>query len=396
MSGKVRLGSDLERKKWLRDGIKPAASKSFWGPYTSSNSTAIVYQENNSEAGSGHTVVFDYSGKLTGKAVKGKDTAYGKGEIKRKFSGLITVDRYRIPVDNGDKFDGKNIGDLTINEHSDSRTKLADLFIRWKDQMLFDAAQGSIGAVAKAKPSHIYSLSTTFDYSSMLLLEQAVKTGLGFKTSSATGAVTTTDAARRAPLEPFKTEGGEDLFLFLVDSYMATKLKTSTGYQNLVFNADVRGNNNRAITSIIGKIGRFVIVEASDFFGATEGAGNFGLEDSEVEIAGLRKYSTNGTYNGATGLVAWEGQTTFSYATPGNIVSRGLILGQSALQAAFGKMPDYKFQESTDFGITSESAIEFWTNAQKTVLTLESGEDYKQAKISNLDYGVIAVDLIHV
>ena len=47
MSGKVRLGSDLERKKWLRDGIKPAASKSFWGPYTASNSTAIVYQENN-------------------------------------------------------------------------------------------------------------------------------------------------------------------------------------------------------------------------------------------------------------------------------------------------------------------------------------------------------------
>jgi len=176
---------------------------------------------------------------------------------------------------------------------------------------------------------------------------------------------------------------------------MATSLKTSTGYQNLVFNADVRGNNNRAITSIIGKIGRFVIVEASDFFGYTEGSGNFGLEDSEVEIAGLRKYLTDGTVDATTPLVAWEGQDTFSYDTAANIMSRGLILGQSALQAAFGKMPDYKFQESTDFGITSESAIEFWTNAQKTVLTLEGGEDYKQAKILDLDYGVIAVDLKH-
>lgn len=396
MSGKVRLGSDLERKKWLRDGIKPAASKSFWGPYTASNSTGIVYQENDESAASGHTVVFDYSGKLTGKAVKGKTTAYGKGEIKRKFSGLITVDRYRIPVNNGDKFDGVDIGDLTINEHSDSRTKLADLFIRWKDQMLFDAAQGSIGPVAKAKPSHIYDLGTTFDYSKLLDLETAVKTGLGFKASSSTGAVTTTNASRRAPLEAFKTEGGEDMFLFLVDSYMANKLKNSAGYQNLVFQADVRGNNNRAITSIIGKIGRFIIVEAPDFFGYTEGAGNFGLEDSEVEIAGLRKYLTTGTISASTSLVAWEGQDTFLYDTPANIMSRGLILGQSALQAAFGKMPDYKFQESTDFGITSESAIEFWTNAQKTVLTLEGGEDYKQAKISGLDYGVIAVDLKHV
>lgn len=395
MSGQVRMNSPLERKKWIRDGIKPAAAKSFWGPYTANSSTAIVYQENDISASEGHTVVFDYSGKLTGKAIKGKNTAYGKGEVKRKFSGLITVDRYRIPVDNGDKFDGVNIGDLTINEHSDSRKKLADLFIRWKDQMLFDAAQGSIGAVKTAKPSHIYDLGTTFDYNKLLVLEQAVKTGLGFVKASTTGAVTTNKADRRAPLEPFKTENGEDIFLFLVDSYMSTKIKTSNGYQNLVFNADVRGNNNRAITSIIGKIGRFIIVEAPDFFGATLGAGNFGLDDSEVEISGLRKYLTDGTIDATTPLVAWEGQDDFSYDVPGSIVSRGLILGQSALQMAFGKMPDYKFKSSTDFDITSESAIEFWTNAQKTVLQLEGGEDYKQAKILNLDYGVIAVDLTH-
>ena len=395
MSGQVRYGSPLERKKWIRDGIKPAAAKSFWGPYTASNSTAIVYQENDINAGAGLTVVFDYSGKLTGKAIKGKNTAYGKGEIKRKFSNSIVVERYRIPVDNGDKFDGANIGDLTINQHTDSRTKLADLFIRWKDQMLFDASQGCLGLVSLAKPSHIFNLGTVFDYNTLLLLEQAVKTGLGFMKASSTGAVTTNKADRRAPLEAFKTEGGEDIFLFLVDSYMATKIKTSTGYQNLVFNADVRGNNNRAITSIIGKLGRFIIVEAPDFFGSTLGKGNFGLDDSEVEISGLRKYLSDGTVDATTPLVAWEGQDDFTYETAANIMSRGLILGQSALQMAFGKMPDYKYQESTDFGITSESAIEFWTNAQKTVLQLEGGEDYKQAKITNIDYGIIAVDLQH-
>jgi hypothetical protein len=392
-TAQVAIGSDLERKKWMREGLVQAASTSFWGPYTGGSSNAIVYQVNNESAGDGHTVVFDYSGKISGKAVKGKDTAYGKGEIKRKFSDKITVERYRIPVDNGDKFDGKNIGDLTINEHSDSRSKLADLFIRWKDQMIFDALQGGTDTA----PSHIYDLGTTFDYDDLISIEDALKTGKGFKTASATGAVTTTAAGRRAPLEPFRLENGEAVWLFIIDSFMATKLKQSTKYQTIVPQADVRGMNNRVISGVIGKLGRLVIVEASDFFGYTDGTGAFGMVDSEVEIAGLRKYTTDGTIDATTPLTGWEGQEAFDTdsATAAKLMSRGLILGQGAVQMAFGKMPDYKFQESTDFGITSQSAVEFWTEAKKTNLKLEGGAVYKAAKISGLDFGVIAVDIKH-
>lgn len=389
----VAIGSDLERKKWMREGLVQAASTSFWGPYTGNSSNAIVYQVNNESAGDGHTVVFDYSGKISGKAVKGKDTAYGKGEIKRKFSDKITVERYRIPVDNGDKFDGTNIGDLSINEHSDSRSKLADLFIRWKDQMIFDALQGGTDTA----PSHIYDLGTTFTYDDLLSIETALKTGKGFKAASATGALTTTAAARRAPLEPFRLENGESVWLFVVDSFMAQTLKASSGYQTIVINADIRGNNNRALSGVIGKIGKLVIVEASDFFGYTDGTGAFSMDDSEVEIAGLRKYTTDGTIDATTPLTGWEGQDAYETdaGTASKLMSRGLILGQGAVQMAFGKMPDYKFQESTDFGITSQSAVEFWTEAKKTNLKLEGGAVYKAAKISGLDFGVIAVDIKH-
>ena len=392
-SGSVTIGSDIERKKWLREGLVQAASMSFWGPYTGNSSNSIVYQVNNEGAGDGHTVVFDYSGKISGKAIKGKDTAYGKGEVKRKFSDKITVERYRIPVDNGDKFDGVNIGDLTINEHSDSRGKLSDLFIRWKDQMVFDALQGGTDTA----PSHIYDLGTTFTYNDLLSIETAVKTGKGFKTASATGALTTTAAGRRAPLEPFRLDNGESIWLFAVDSFMAEKLKASSGYQTIVINADVRGNNNRTLSGVIGKIGRLVIVEASDFFGFTEGTGAFGMDDSEIEIAGMRKYTTDGTIDATTPLTGWEGQDAFETdsATAAKLMSRGLILGQGAVQMAFGKMPDYKFQESNDFGITSESAVEFWTEAKKTNLKLEGGAVYKSAKLTGLDFGVIAVDIKH-
>jgi hypothetical protein len=389
----VALGSDLQRKKWMREGLVQAASTSFWGPYTGTSSNSIVYQVNNESAGDGHTVVFDYSGKISGKAVKGKDTAYGKGEIKRKFSDKITVERYRIPVDNGDKFDGVNIGDLSINEHSDSRAKLADLFIRWKDQMIFDALQGGTDTV----PSHIYDLGTTFDYDDLIKIEDALKTGKGFKAASATGALTTTAAGRRAPLEAYRLENGESVWLMVLDSYMASKLKQATKYQTIVPQADIRGANNRVLSGVIGKIGRLVIVEASDYFGYTDGTGAFSMDDSEIEIAGLRKYTTDGTIDATTPLTGWEGQAAFDTdaATAAKLMSRGLILGQGAVQMAFGKMPDYKFQESTDFGITSQSAVEFWTEAKKTNLKLEGGEVYKAAKISGLDFGVIAVDIKH-
>ncbi len=120
-TGVVDYNSLLERKKWMREGLIQASSKSFWSAYTGMSRENIVYQENNENSGEGHTVVFDFDGNLSGKAIKGKARAIGNGEQKRKFSDRITVERYRLVVNNGDVFDGKNIGDLRINEHSDSR-----------------------------------------------------------------------------------------------------------------------------------------------------------------------------------------------------------------------------------------------------------------------------------
>lgn len=369
----VSLSSDLKRKKWMREGLIQAASKSFWSPMTGSSKDAIVYQVNNANAAEGHTVVFDYSGNTTGKAIKGKDTAYGKGQTKRKFSDKITVDRYRLVVDNGDEFDGVDIGDLSINQHSDSRSKLGDQFIRFKDQSLFDAAQGNLGQ----SPSHIIDLGTTFTFSDLLDIEKTLKTSNGFSTGSV-----------RRPPDPYLTKDGEPIWLFVIDAAMANLLRADTsGYQTIVRSGDVRGNNNRNIKGVIGKLGALMIVESDQFFGETAGTTTgWNLDDSEIEISGLRQYAGS---NPAT--APWTGQTGFDYAHA-NLHSRGLIMGAGALQCAFGKMPDYKYQESTDFGITSESAVEFWMNSRKCKLTAEN-TDYKQAKVASIDYGVVAVDV---
>ena len=374
----LALSSDLKRKRWMREGMIQAASKSFWSPLTGSSKDGVVYQVNNTSAKEGHTVVFDYSGNISGKAKKGKEQAYGHGETKRKFSDKVTVDRYRLVVDNGDEFDAVDIGDLKISQHSDSRSKLSDLFVRWKDQALFDAAQGLLTTNQGVQaPTHIIDLGTTFTFDELTDIETTLKTSNGFDTGSV-----------RRPLDVYQTKDGEPCWLFVIDAAMAALLRKDTsGYQTMMAQADVRGNGNRLIKGVIGKIGSMMIVVADQFFGQTalEVTG-WGLNDSEVEISGLRQYA------GADPATApWTGQSTFDYSHA-NLHSRGLILGAGALQLAFGKHPDYHWQPSEDFGITSESALEVWCETQKTKLTAEN-TDYEAAKVANIDYGVVAVDV---
>jgi hypothetical protein len=363
----------------MREGMIQAASKSFWSPYTGMSKDAVVYQVNNTNASEGHTVVFDFSGNIAGKPKKGKETAYGEGEAKRKFSDKVTVDRYRFVVDNGDEFDAVDIGDLNISQHSDSRSKLSDLFIRWKDQALFDAAQGNVTTLVSGAqaPTHVIDLGTTFTFDSLTDIETTLKTSNGFDTGNV-----------RRPLDPFQLADGEPVWLFIIDAAMAGMLRKDTsGYQTIVSRSDVRGNNNRNLKGVIGKIGAMLIVQADQFFGSTAGsATGWGLNDSSVEISGLRQYS------GADPASApWTGQTGFDYAHA-NLHSRGLIMGTGALQLAFGKMPDYKWQPSEDFGITSESCLEVWMETQKCKFPAEN-DDYEAAKIAAIDYGVVAVDV---
>lgn len=370
----IALNSQLKRKAWMRQGLVQASSKSFWSPMTGNTKDSIVFQAKNENSGAGHTVVFDFSGNLTGKAVRGKDTAFGKGEEKRKFSDSLVVDRYRLVVDNGDKFDGVDINDLEINEHENSRSMLGDLFVRFKDQALFDAAQGLLNTQqgTAVAASHVISLGTTFDFNSLIQIETIIKNGQGYSTG-----------AQRRPLDPYMTADGKPIWLFAIDSAMAGKLKQASGWQGIMQNADVRGTDNKLIKGVIGKVGNLYIVEADNFFGATSATGtSWGMNETEIEISGLRQRDAAGK---------WSGQAGFS--TAGNVFSRGVILGAGALQTGYGLQPDYKFQESNDFGITSESALETWMEVKKTTLLPEQGPALKQAAVTGLDYGVVCVDV---
>lgn len=374
-TGVVKPGSDLERKKWVQEGLVQATSKSFWGGYTGTSSSAVVMQSNNENSKEGHTVVFDFDGNLSGKAVKGKETAFGKGEQKKKFSDKVTVERYRLVVDNGDKFDGVNIGDLKINEHSDSRTKLVDLFTRFKDQALFDAGQGNIitNEDGVQAPSHTIEIASGFGFDSLIDLETTLRTSQGY-----------TSGGIRRPLIPFNMNEQDPVWVVVIDASVAAVLRKDDRWNSIIPQADPRGTGNRALSGEIKRIGALMVVVAPQFFGATSTGTGWGLNDSEIEISGLRQQDR------ANGNV-WTGQAGFDY-TSSNLWSRCLVLGAGGLQLAFGKMPDYRWQESEDFGIKSESCLEVWMEARKTHLKAEN-KKYKAAKVSDLDHGVVALDV---
>ena len=373
-TGVVNYNSPLIRQKWMAEGLVGTAPKSFWAPYIGKTSNSIIMQKNDITADkAGKTVVFDFDGYLVSGPVKGKTTAFGKGEEKRKFSDSLTIERYRFPVDNGDAFDGIEIGDLSITQHADSRSKLADKWVKFKDQAIFDSAQQQV--------THIIQ-SSTFGFDDFLDIENIIKTGNGY-----------TIGGRRMPLQPFYTADMKPVWLMVIDSSLKTKLLKSSGAQSVFKDADIRGNENRLFKGVIGKIGNFVVVEADTFFGIQSGAiitDLYAAMDniSELQGAGLRQYVDNGTVTFKP--KKWSGDTGY-FAETGAIYSRGLILGAGAMQQAFGRMPDYKYQESEDFGIKSESMLEVWCNTRTTSMTVEN-LDYDTG-IGGISNGSIAFDI---
>ena len=377
-TGVVQINSELIRKGWMVEGMVQGKAKSWWSPLIGSTKAAIVYQVNDFGAGNGHTVVFDYSGNLSGEGFEDKEQAYGKGEAKKKFSDKLIVKRVRYAVDNGDEYDAVNIGDLELTMHQDSRVKLSDLWNRNKDQWLFDAAQGRLNSQANShalrpnKKATIGALVAadvlTYDY--IWDIEEIVRVGEGYQTGG-----------KRRPLDPYTGTDSDPVWLFAIDPTMKRQLLQDGPLQTVMSQSDVRGEGNMLIKGQLGKIGTLLITETPRFFG-TSSARTPGK--TSCEISGLRLVDSAGLYSGETGFGA--------SATV--IASRGLLLGSGALQLGIGKMPEYRWQSSQDFGIDSESAVISWIGVQKTKLIAED-VDYLDAKVAGMDYGVVAVDVFN-
>ena len=367
----LRYGNTLERQQWMVEGIIQEKSQSFWNGLIGNSADSVIYQKNDLRASEGMTINFDYKGNLATAGFRGREQAFGNAPVKFKFSDQIVIEDGRYTVDNGREFDAAVIGDIDLSTHEDSRSLLADNFIRAKDQMFFDLGSGYLRGEALShvmRPSNVaVSAMTTahkMSWSFLVKLETAAKTGkIG-------------TYERRSPIKPFKMADGKKYWLVILDSYQIQDLLEDTKFQSIYTQAQVRGNGNELISHAIAKVGSLIIMEAQTFFGESKSNELF---KQSVETAGLRTIDQAGTFSGTT------------TAQTGKIASRGFLVGAGAFQFGVGKMMDYKFQPSQDFGITSESCVETWLQAKRCNLTAEV-EDYKEAKVANMDYSLFAFD----
>ena len=374
-TGVVTYNSVLKRRQWMLEGLVQKASTSWWAGMKGSSKDSIVFVTTDASKGAGHEVVFQFGGNVSGAAKVDKERLRGNEEQKKQFSDKIRVRRIRHGLDNGDEFDAIDIGNQPLSTHSNSRNLLADWYVRQSDQWLFDAAQGRLNGeslthiVRPNGRATIAALTSadTFGYDFLVKLEKIIKSTKGYTTGG-----------KRRRLEPFTFAGGMRKYLLIIDAKQAEDLALDTVFQSIISNGDVRGNDNRLIKGVVGTFRSFVIVEGDDFQGASTSRV---IGKSDVEVAGLRQVNQDGIFSGEAG-----------FDTAGKkVASRALVLGAGALQQAFGRQPDYKYQSSDDYEITSGSAIEMWTNVQATILKAENG-DYKEAKVAGFQYGIVAVD----
>ena len=374
-TGVVTYNSVLKRRQWMLDGLVQKSATSWWAGLKGGSKDAVVFVTTDASKGAGHEVVFQFGGNVSGAAKVDKERLRGNEEQKKQFSDKIRVRRIRHGLDNGDEFDAVDIGNQPLSTHENSRGLLADWYVRQSDQWLFDAAQGRLNSetlthiVRPNARATIGALTAadTFGYEFLVKLEKIIKSSKGYTTGG-----------KRRRLEPFTFDGGMRKYLLVIDAKQAEDLALDAKFQEIIKDADVRGNGNRLIKGVIGTFRSFVIVEGDDFMGASPSRV---IGKSEVEVAGLRQINEDNIFSGESG-----------FDTAGKVVaSRALILGAGALQQAFGRQPDYKYQASDDYEITSGSAMELWTNVQTTILKAENGE-YKDAKVAGFQYGIVAVD----
>lgn len=319
-NGTAVVGKDsgLIRKKWVQEGLILKKSMSFMTPYTGMSMDNIVYQRNDLSKQDGHEVEFQFDGNLIAAAVEGKETAFGTGEPKHLYSSNIRVKRVRTTSDLGDTFDAINIGSRYLSEFTHTRNLLADKWTRMKDQALFDVGQ--------LTASHRI-VRDTLGFDDLARIQTAISTGIGLQTMDDA----TKKAAARRPLSPFKLQNGEPIWLLILDELAAAKFQLDKATQNIIKDADVRGNENRLLRGVIGRIGRILVVSSPLFFGRTlntKKAGDFVTEQgyatfnrNEIEISGLRTFSVAQNDNKVVPK-AWRGEGAAVAATD-KIYSRG-------------------------------------------------------------------------
>ena len=274
--------SKLQRTEWVMQSLLDRKQQSLFNGFIGNSEESLIYQKNMADARNGNNVVFDYNGNLVTKGFVGSARAVGNGENRKRFVSDLKLERVRYVINNGDKFDARNTGQLSSEQLAPSRDLLNGNFIRSKDQSIINACQGILGS---KKLTHIISPSEKHHIEAGNLTSAEDKwgfnfiQGLDYKLTEGDGF---SKGTRRSPLKPFNGK----YYVFL-DNTAHYQLLQDEASRQIFRNADIRGSENVMLRNSIGSFGNLVFIKMPTFAGETENESTSTLVSSGLTVKAL-------------------------------------------------------------------------------------------------------------
>ena len=406
MGRPVNNNSPAITQKWASEVMLEAMDMSYFKGLTNKggNYDSLIYRAGNMQgANNGHRVNFTAFGQFTDVPLRGDTQGTGKGEKRRTFSNWLQAQRIRKVVQTDTKFDRHQLmgGEKYLSE-SGIRSALVQYQSRMFDQRIFDTLQGitprSTSPNDEFRATHAmrYPLVNSkpgFGYEQLNELEKIVSVGTGFSRGP---------SGVRVPLPGMKVIGRINQWLLMIDPDVKQAIKNNEGYQEVLRQADYRGEKNRLLAPMLEGLGRIMIAEMPRAFSNIthdSAIGPYAFSDADgtavtgdknpVEIdqvsvfsQGLRQFDGNNK---------WTGQASFGVGTT-EIWSRALLVGMHGLQLGISGLPFVETDRAPIDGF-AELSMESWWDVQKTKWESESRGDYKEASVTNIDWAVIPIDI---
>ena len=438
MSAKILLnGSPLQRQSWLMNHVADLMLRdSYTLGWRGPNSDAMVHNIISRKARSGrmddngHIVNLPFTLGLHGAALMGDGRGVGRGEILKQLNSRIHCQRFRKSTNVANAYDAQDAGN-NFDEVSYASRLLTEYFVKWEDQWIFDALsgiairpEGGTNGGMHQRPSHgfIYGSGSrgsgagavaTFGYDALNEIETAAMTGSGFHYGDERMPMGMPGMYRgkgmkkmaRGMMRPV----AKDCLYFVCDKHVTRLLKSDSGFQNVMQNADMRGDNvlirglqgfkqdSLKIIEVQTAHGRIndptrnvgLVNDAVAWGNNVETDSAFERDQVEVSVQGLRQFDGNGY---------WSGQENFGVAQTGQATahqerwSRCYLLGMNAVQLASSTIP-WVATQSEDHGDEVSVQLQNFLAVQKTILKTEKGGELPNAPVADIDFGAITVDI---